>query len=79
MYNTLEDARLYLEKEVDLLDSIYDNFQVAKSSPSNMLQYLKQFEKIVEGVKANKIKVSNFEEICSSTMAAFMLCTTTAN
>ena len=57
MYNTLEDARLYLEKEVDLLDSIYDNFQAAKSSTSNMIQYLKQFEKIVEGVKANKIKV----------------------
>ena len=59
MFNTLEDARLYLEKEVDLLDSIYDNFQAAKSSTSNMVQYLKQFEKIVEGVKANKIKVSD--------------------
>uniref|UniRef100_F6Y444 Coiled-coil domain-containing protein 93 n=1 Tax=Ciona intestinalis TaxID=7719 RepID=F6Y444_CIOIN len=57
MYNTLEDSRRYLEKEVDLLDSIYDNFSAAKQSPDNMQQYLKQFEKIVEGVKGNKIKV----------------------
>lgn len=60
MFNTLEDARRYLEKEVDLLDSIYDNFQTAKSSPTNMLQYLKQFESIVEGVKSNKVKVMLF-------------------
>ncbi|XP_078490238.1 coiled-coil domain-containing protein 93-like [Ciona intestinalis] len=57
MYNTLEDSRRYLEKEVDLLDSIYDNFSAAKQSQDNMQQYLKQFEKIVEGVKGNKIKV----------------------
>ena len=57
MYNTLDDSRRYLEKEADLLDSVYDNFQAATGSSSNMLQYLKQFEKIVDGVKANKLKV----------------------
>jgi len=57
MYNTLDDSRRYLEKEVDLLDSICDNFQAAKQSASNMVQYLKQFEKIVEGIKGNKNKV----------------------
>lgn len=46
-----------MEKEVDLLDSIYDNFQTAKISAGNMAQYLKHFEKIVEGIKSNKLKV----------------------
>ena len=57
MYNTLDDSERYLEKEADLLDSIFDNFQTAKSSSSSMQQYLKQFSNIVESVKANKIKV----------------------
>ena len=57
MYNTLDDSRRYLEKEADLLDSIYDNFQTAAQSQGAMVQYLKQFEKIVEGVSSNKMKV----------------------
>ena len=58
MYNTLDDSRRYLEKEADLLDSVYDNFQAATVSQANMQQYLKQFEQIVSGVKNNKFKVS---------------------
>lgn len=57
MYNTLDDTRRYLEKEADLLDSIYDNFQAATGSTVSMKQYLEQFEKIVAGVKSNKAKV----------------------
>lgn len=63
MYNTLDDSRRYLEKEADLLDSVYDNFQAATGSSSNMLQYLKQFEKIVDGVKANKLKVEKKKQL----------------
>ena len=55
-YNTLEDCRFNLQKEADLLDSIYDNFQMATSSQHAMQQYLKQFEQIVEGVRANRKK-----------------------
>ncbi|KAL3831574.1 hypothetical protein ACJMK2_023312 [Sinanodonta woodiana] len=57
MYNTLDDTKLYLNKEVNLLNSIYDNFTNAMSSAANKEQFLKQFEHIVEGVKQNRAKV----------------------
>nr|CAB3228779.1 coiled-coil domain-containing protein 93-like [Phallusia mammillata] len=63
MYNTLDDTRRYVEKEVDLLDSIYDNFQTAKISAANMAQYLKHFEKIVEGIKSNKLKLEKKRQL----------------
>ncbi|XP_052795067.1 coiled-coil domain-containing protein 93-like isoform X2 [Mya arenaria] len=57
LYNTLDDTKLYLSKEVTLLNSIYDNFSQAMSSAANKEQFLKQFEQIVDGVKTNKSKV----------------------
>ncbi|KAH3719408.1 coiled-coil domain-containing protein 93-like [Dreissena polymorpha] len=57
LYNTLDDTKLYLNKEVNLLSSIYDNFNQAMSSAANKEQFLKQFEQIVEGVKNNRAKV----------------------
>ncbi|XP_033127925.1 coiled-coil domain-containing protein 93-like [Anneissia japonica] len=57
LYNTLDDTKLYLEKEVELLNSIHDNFKVAMSSNAGKDQFLKQFEGIVEGVKNNQAKV----------------------
>ncbi|XP_070575320.1 coiled-coil domain-containing protein 93-like [Ptychodera flava] len=57
LYNTLDDTKLYLEKEVNLLNSIHDNFTQAMSSISNKEQFLKQFEQIVEGIKSNRTKV----------------------
>lgn len=62
LYNNLDDKRLYLRKQVELLDSIFDNFSAARSSSENMTLYLRQFEKIVEGVKGNKIKVEKKRE-----------------
>ncbi|XP_059151423.1 coiled-coil domain-containing protein 93-like [Physella acuta] len=56
LYNTLEDTKTYLFKEVQLLNSIHDNFQTAMSSLTNKEAFLKQFEQIVEGVKQNKAK-----------------------
>jgi len=57
LYNTLDDSKLYLSKEVNLLNSILDNFTDAMSSPSTKEQFLKQFEQIVDGIRANKAKL----------------------
>ncbi|XP_023931883.1 coiled-coil domain-containing protein 93-like [Lingula anatina] len=57
LYNTLDDTKLYLNKEFNLLNSIHDNFSQAMSSPANKEQFLKQFEQIVEGVKQNRAKM----------------------
>ncbi|KAK3747013.1 hypothetical protein QZH41_011962, partial [Actinostola sp. cb2023] len=57
LYNTLDDSKLYLGKEVNLLNSIHDNFEQAMSSPANKEQFLNQFDQIVKGVTTNKEKV----------------------
>ncbi|ELU05628.1 hypothetical protein CAPTEDRAFT_184119 [Capitella teleta] len=57
LYNTLDDTKLYLNKEVNLLNSIYDTFEQAMSSTANKEQFLKQFEQIVDGVKQNRLRV----------------------
>nr|XP_022310578.1 coiled-coil domain-containing protein 93-like isoform X3 [Crassostrea virginica] len=57
LYNTLDDTKLYLNKEVSLLNSIHDNFRQAMANPGAKEQFLKQFENIVEGIKQNKAKL----------------------
>nr|XP_034186280.1 coiled-coil domain-containing protein 93 isoform X1 [Osmia lignaria] len=57
LYNTLDDTKLYLSKELSLLNSIQDNYNEAMASASGKEQFLKQFEAIVGGVKRNKAKV----------------------
>ncbi|KAJ8252778.1 hypothetical protein GJAV_G00205460 [Gymnothorax javanicus] len=57
LYNTLDDKKVFLEKEVNLLNSIYDNFQQAMASSGAKEQFLRQMEQIVEGIKQNRIKV----------------------
>ncbi|KAL8586393.1 Coiled-coil domain-containing protein 93 [Nucella lapillus] len=57
LYNTLDDTKLYLNKEVNLLNSIHDNFKQAMSSQANKDQFLKQFEQIIEGIKQNRARV----------------------
>nr|XP_057937566.1 coiled-coil domain-containing protein 93 [Doryrhamphus excisus] len=57
LYNTLDDKKVYLEKEVNLLNSIHDNFQQAMSSSSDKEQFLRQLEQIVEGLKQSRIKM----------------------
>uniref|UniRef100_A0A671TPM0 Coiled-coil domain-containing protein 93 n=1 Tax=Sparus aurata TaxID=8175 RepID=A0A671TPM0_SPAAU len=58
LYNTLDDKKVYLEKEVNLLNSIHDNFQQAMSSSAAKDQFLRQMEQIVEGIKQSRIKVT---------------------
>ncbi|XP_043930914.1 coiled-coil domain-containing protein 93 [Protopterus annectens] len=57
LYNTLDDKKVYLEKEVNLLNSIHDNFQHAMASPGAREQFLRQMEQIVEGIKQNCMKM----------------------
>lgn len=57
LYNTLDDTKLYLDKEVSLLNSIHDTFEQAMASVANKEQFLKQFESIVAGVNSNKNKL----------------------
>lgn len=57
LYNTLDDTKLYLSKELSLLNSIQDNYSEAMASTSGKEQFLKQFEAIVAGVKRNKTMV----------------------
>ena len=57
LYNTLDDTKLYLSKELSLLNSIQDNYNEAMASTSGKEQFLKQFDAIVAGVKRNKAKV----------------------
>ncbi|KAJ3591949.1 hypothetical protein NHX12_007079 [Muraenolepis orangiensis] len=59
LYNTLDDKKVYLEKEVNLLNSIHDNFQQAMSSSGAKEQFLRQMEQIVEGIKQNRIKLND--------------------
>uniref|UniRef100_A0A8C5WDQ4 Coiled-coil domain-containing protein 93 n=1 Tax=Leptobrachium leishanense TaxID=445787 RepID=A0A8C5WDQ4_9ANUR len=57
LYNTLDDKKVYLEKEVNLLNSIHDNFQQAMASPGTRDQFLRQMEQIVDGIRQNRNKV----------------------
>lgn len=57
LYNTLDDTKLYLSKELSLLNSIQDNYNEAMASTSGKEQFLNQFEAIVSGVIRNKAKV----------------------
>lgn len=57
LYNTLDDTKLYLEKEMSLLNSIYENYGNAMQTYNSRDQFVQQFESIVEGVRVNKAKV----------------------
>eukprot|EP00794_Sanderia_malayensis_P016993 gene16993-18705_t len=58
LYNTLDDTKLYLEKEVSLLNSIHDSFEQAlQASSSSKDQFLEQMENILKGVMRNKDNV----------------------
>lgn len=57
LYNTLEDSRMYIMKEVDLLNSIQDNFTEAMSTSASKGEFLNQLEQIVDRIIQNKAKV----------------------
>ncbi|XP_075440700.1 coiled-coil domain-containing protein 93 isoform X2 [Ascaphus truei] len=57
LYNTLDDKKVYLEKEVNLLNSVHDNFQQAMAASSTRDQFLRQMEQIVDGIKQSRMKM----------------------
>ncbi|KAG4076761.1 hypothetical protein HA402_009107 [Bradysia odoriphaga] len=63
MYNTLDDTKRYLTKELSLLNSIHENYNDGMANPQSKEQFVTQLETIVDGVKQTKIKVKNkFED-----------------
>lgn len=58
-YNVLEDKKLYMNKEINLLNSISEQFARAMSTQSNREQFVKQLEVIINGIKGNLTKVEN--------------------
>ncbi|XP_077292200.1 RNA-binding protein 39-like protein Caper isoform X2 [Arctopsyche grandis] len=57
-YNTLIDIQAYKNKETNLLNSVIENYERAKSSKNYQDQYLKQLENVAEWVKQTKSKLS---------------------
>ncbi|XP_055328932.1 coiled-coil domain-containing protein 93-like [Paramacrobiotus metropolitanus] len=51
LYNTLSDTKMYYEKEVQLLESIHDNFEVAVASDSAKEQFIRQLEQILDSLR----------------------------
>jgi hypothetical protein len=62
-YNTLDQRRNFLMKQVALLDSINDQFNDAMSSKKGKEAFLTQFEKIVVGMSGNLDKLKIKEKI----------------
>ncbi|EEC19753.1 fidipidine, putative, partial [Ixodes scapularis] len=57
LYNTLDDIRMYLDKEVRIFGTLTTTSSRAMTTPATRDQFLAQFEHIVEGVKQNRLKV----------------------
>ncbi|XP_058803003.1 coiled-coil domain-containing protein 93 isoform X2 [Phymastichus coffea] len=79
LYNTLDDTKIYLNKELCLLNSIQDSYNQALAYNNGREQFVKQFELIVEGVQRNKIKIQNRcaegksrRDICSQQLTILM-------
>uniref|UniRef100_A0A8I6ADX1 Coiled-coil domain-containing protein 93 n=1 Tax=Rattus norvegicus TaxID=10116 RepID=A0A8I6ADX1_RAT len=53
LYNTLDDKKVYLEKEVRALVCLF----LAMASPAARDQFLRQMEQIVEGIKQSRMKM----------------------
>ena len=51
MYNTLDERKRMLEKEVTLVNSITENFDEAMRTKASKEQFLTQFEGIIKGVE----------------------------
>ena len=69
LYNTLEDTKVYLNKELSLLTSIHDKFSQSMSSSAGKGEFLQQMDKIVSAVRQNKNKVRIVYRIAASTRA----------
>ncbi|ALC42514.1 fidipidine [Drosophila busckii] len=57
LYNTLNDKKRYLEKELSLLNSICEAYNEGMLSPHGREDFIRQFESIVDGVRSAQDKV----------------------
>lgn len=57
LYNTLNDKKRYMEKELTLLNSICEAYNEGMMSPHGREDFIRQFESIVDGVKSAQDKV----------------------
>eukprot|EP01041_Mallomonas_annulata_P007271 gene7271-14820_t len=51
IYNTLDTSLTFLQKEVKLLDTIGDSFEIGMKSTQNKTEFLQQVKQIVNGVQ----------------------------
>lgn len=54
LFNSLDSTKHYLTKEINLLDSIFENLDLTNDSSENRFQFLKQFQEII--VKIQNVK-----------------------
>ncbi|KAL1490673.1 hypothetical protein ABEB36_013329 [Hypothenemus hampei] len=57
LYNTLEDKRRYMQKELSLLNSVAENYPSARESSSGKEEFLTQLNNIVDSLKQNRFKI----------------------
>ncbi|CAG9860217.1 unnamed protein product [Phyllotreta striolata] len=57
LYNTLEDTRLWMKKELSILNSISDSYPEAMTSWKSKEEFLDQFQNIIENVRSSKSKI----------------------
>lgn len=57
LYNTLETSRLYLTREVSLLNSIYDNFDKARASKGHQDTFIQTLENMLKNARDFHSKV----------------------
>ena len=55
-YNTLDNTRNFLAKEVKLIDSITNNFQDAMRTKASQEEFLAQFDTIIKSVQDSLVK-----------------------
>uniref|UniRef100_A0A1Y1MZ71 Coiled-coil domain-containing protein 93 n=1 Tax=Photinus pyralis TaxID=7054 RepID=A0A1Y1MZ71_PHOPY len=59
LYNTLEDTRNYIQREIGLLNSICDTYPEAMSSSSGKNEFLKQMEFVADWFKNSKQRIES--------------------
>ncbi|XP_055321348.1 coiled-coil domain-containing protein 93 isoform X2 [Sitodiplosis mosellana] len=59
LYNTLNDTKQYLTRELSLLNSIFENYAEGMSNMYAKEQFVLQLEQIVDGVGQTKLKIKN--------------------
>ena len=58
LYNTLDDTRTYLQREVTLLESVQKGYAPSMKTPAGKEQLLSQFKQILDGVDKTADKVA---------------------